>query len=217
VIVWVAAAEKLLILAAALGELPAFPLWFSTAPCQPADRPRPHPASPFRLQDLASLRQQQGKDEEALALLRQSLALWFKPAEDSEEEEEEAEEGTAAGGDKAAAAAAEQQAAADKAAAKAELGAAAEASDDDSEEGSEGGEEMDEDYIEDELPSYEFRFETAKLLLELDDSVDTATQVGVGWVFPVAFLWAERVGGRAGWHAGRPLCCSWHAVWLHVD
>ncbi len=30
----------------------------------------------------------------------------------------------------------------------------------------------------DDLPSYEFRFETAKLLLELDESVEAASQVG---------------------------------------
>ena len=29
----------------------------------------------------------------------------------------------------------------------------------------------------DDLPSYEFRFETAKLLLELDESVEAASQV----------------------------------------
>lgn len=71
------------------------------------------PTSPEPLQALASLRQQQGKDEEALQVLKQSMAMWFKPA--SEEEESEEEEGVegkkAAGGGsgKKAAAAAEAQ------------------------------------------------------------------------------------------------------------
>lgn len=38
-------------------------------------------------------------------------------------------------------------------------------------------EEVDEDEEEDGLPSYEFRFECAKMLLELDDSTETAIQV----------------------------------------
>lgn len=45
--------------------------------------------------------------------------------------------------------------------------------------GSDSGSEWeDEDDEDDGLPSYEFRFECAKMLLELEDTVDTAIQVG---------------------------------------
>lgn len=65
------------------------------------------PGSPEPLQGLASLRQQQGKDEEALQLVRQSMALWFKPAPEDSEEEEEEGKGKAAGGSGKKAAAAQ--------------------------------------------------------------------------------------------------------------
>ncbi|KAL4424581.1 hypothetical protein ABPG77_009165 [Micractinium sp. CCAP 211/92] len=121
------------------------------------------PASPEPLQSLASLRQQQGKDEEALALLRQSLALWFKPAPEESDSEGEGEGAEAkAGAAKKAAAAAEEE--------EEELG-----SQDTDSEGE--GMDFDDDGSLADLPSYEFRFETAKLLLELDDSVDAASQV----------------------------------------
>jgi hypothetical protein len=45
-------------------------------------------------------------------------------------------------------------------------------------EGSEG-DEWEDEADEDDQPSYEFRFECAKMLLELDDTTETAIQVGV--------------------------------------
>lgn len=45
------------------------------------------------------------------------------------------------------------------------------------EEGSEE-EEWEDEEDEDDMPSYEFRFECAKMLLELDDTTETAIQVG---------------------------------------
>ena len=70
-------------------------------------------------QALASLRVEQGRPDEALALLRQSMQLWWHDTDDPS----------------AAAHDADQQ------------------------------------------PSYEFRFESAKLLLELDETVNTAIEV----------------------------------------
>lgn len=102
-----------------------------------------YPASPEPLQALCSMRRLQDREEEALALLKQSMALWFKirPTDDVEEEED--------------------------------LHKADDAGKDgDTDESSEGM-----DLEGHELPSYEFRFETAKLLLELDETTESAIQV----------------------------------------
>lgn len=84
--------------------------------------------NPEPLQALCSLRVIQGREEEALGLLKESLQLWWDDDDDDEEEEDEDGNGD-----------------------------------------EKKGERM--------LPSYEFRFETAKLLLELDDSTATAADI----------------------------------------
>lgn len=82
----------------------------------------------MRRQVLASLRVEQGRPEEALQFLHQSMALWYEQPPDGPE------------GPVAAAGAAAQEV--------------------------------------QEPPSYEFRLETVKLLLELEDTINTAYNVG---------------------------------------
>ena len=114
--------------------------------------------SPEPLQALASMRSEQGQQEEALQLLRQSMLLWYKKEDDGddddddddneEDEDEDEEMGEGEGRRKAAGAA--------------------------------GG--MEEEEEEDEGPSHEFRFECCKLLLELDESTDVVVDVLEGLV-----------------------------------
>jgi hypothetical protein len=77
-------------------------------------------SSPEPLQVLASLRNEQGRAEEALEVIKRSVAMWLPP----------------------------------------------EGADDD-------------DMVSDvnELPSFEFRFEAAKLLLDVDTATDTAIRI----------------------------------------
>ncbi len=101
-----------------------------------------HPRSPEPLQALCSLRRLQGREEDALGLLRQSLALWYRPPPDEDEEGAAANPATAQKVEKM------------------------------EPEGPGGDDDGDA-----APPSYEFRFEAAKLLIELDETMDTAADV----------------------------------------
>ncbi|GLC46815.1 hypothetical protein PLESTB_001800400 [Pleodorina starrii] len=130
------------------------------------------PSSPEPGQALASLRYEQGRAAEALEALRRSMALWYTPStKDDEEEEEEA-----GGGGKAAAAAAAGGEDADMA--DADGGG----DNEEAEEDSDGDDSDDDDDEEDDGPSYEFRLECAKLLLELDETTTTAIDVLEGLI-----------------------------------
>jgi kinesin family protein 5 len=95
--------------------------------------------SPEPLQAFCSLRRLQGREDDALLMLRQSLTLWYRPSHDVEGEQNiEAQQQQ------------QQQQQTQKA--------------------------MDED-DEPSLPSYEFRFEAAKLLIELEETMETAADV----------------------------------------
>ena len=104
--------------------------------------------SPEPLQGMCGLRVLQGREEEALELLKASLTLWRSDGDDK------------AGG---------------------ETGETGEGGvhgdDDESDDASHGGEEIDEENDPSSQPSYEFRFETAKLLLELDVTTETAAEI----------------------------------------
>jgi tetratricopeptide (TPR) repeat protein len=146
-------------------------------------------SSPEPLQALASLRRVQGRDEDALALLRQSMALWYR--EDAQGNEVEGEEnGAAVAGDR-------------------KHGDVVGFGDHRATPGTNGDAldvDIDGEHEESStLPSYEFRFETAKLLLELDDTTDAAIDVLEGLleendVVPDVWLLlavAHRAGGEA--------------------
>jgi len=93
--------------------------------------------SPEPLQAFCSLRRLQGREEDALLMLRQSLALWYRPSPDLDGEQNI--EG-------------QQQ------------------------QSQQNQKTIDED-DEPSLPSYEFRFEAAKLLIELEETLETAADV----------------------------------------
>ena len=121
------------------------------------------------MQVLASLRVEQQRPEEALQQLQASMQKWYPAlqkamAQQSGSDSEDADEPLAADNNTEAV----------NGDAKAEHGNA-EAVDgiaDGSACMSEASEDLDE-----QLPSFEFRFETAKLLIELDDTTTAAVQV----------------------------------------
>lgn len=105
-------------------------------------------SSPEPLQALASMKYELGSQEEALALLRDSIGRWHNKG------------GAGAGAGPSGGAQQDEEMAADD-------------DDDDSAE----WETEDDDEPEDGLPSFEFRFECAKLLIELDEKTDTAIEI----------------------------------------
>ena len=117
------------------------------------------------MQVLASLRVEQQKPEEALQQLQASMQKWYPAlqktmAQQCTSNSEDADEPEDAHGD---AEAADNNAAA--------VNGDTDAADDNASM-SEASEDLDE-----QLPSFEFRFETAKLLIELDDTTTAAVQV----------------------------------------
>lgn len=101
--------------------------------------------SPEPLQGMCGLRVLQGREEEALELLKASLTLWRSDGDGKAGGE------TGEGG--------------------------VHGDDDESDDAPHGGEEIDEENDPSSQPSYEFRFETAKLLLELDVTTETAAEI----------------------------------------
>lgn len=143
-----------------------------------------------------------GDSAEALLLLHRSMALWF-PAmqerrkaadnedvdEDDDDEEDEdldldgGSDGIQTDGQEDGGSGAEQRGGACGKGVRLREGAEAGNMDVDDEQGGDEGEageeseEEDEEAEEEDLPSYEFQFECAKLLLELEQGTETAVQV----------------------------------------
>jgi hypothetical protein len=105
--------------------------------------------SPEPLQALCSLRRLQGREDDALLMLRQSLALWYRPSHDGEGAEGGMNPTTTTN---------------------------TTADNEHNQVNRSLGQSMDDD-DEPSLPSYEFRFEAAKLLIELEETMETAADV----------------------------------------
>ena len=111
---------------------------------------------------------EQQRPEEALQQLQASMQKWYPALQkahqaDSDEEDSDVE--------------ADEPAQANGSVAPADTDAAEAA--DGSAEAADGSASMSDDAedLEEQLPSFEFRFETAKLLIELDDTTEAAVQV----------------------------------------
>lgn len=119
------------------------------------------PSSPEPLQALASLRQVQGNNDEAMVLLQESMSKWYRNTEDVEKQDLEDEDSK--GGPST----------------MDQMGDSAEDMELSTTANNGIGSSIRSSDIQEEtrLPSYEFRFETAKLLLELDETTSTAVNV----------------------------------------
>lgn len=81
--------------------------------------------------------------------------------------------------------------------------------------GSEGEYETDDEDEDDGMPSYEFRFECAKMLLELDDTTETAIHVrcqskganGTQVALLTAFCSTLQRGMHVGHRIAAQICC----------
>ena len=120
------------------------------------------PRSPEPLQALCSLRRLQSREDDALGMLRQSLALWYKPNSGSSSSSEDGDD--------------DDEGVIEKKEVKPEKQKNTAAAAIDMEQQDVDEEEEDDDDNR-SIPSYEFRFEAAKLLIEWEETRATAADV----------------------------------------